>query len=87
MVDNGHLVQFSLQYRSVLRDCQEELDRRVEGEEDDDDTTDSLIQLSELMYKLELIWNLVEILLVEKNASKSGKHSRDEQNVFNIFIF
>lgn len=57
------LVKISRQYRSIIRDCQEQLDVLAE--------TASAVQArhyqaqSELLYKLELIWNLVEILYID----------------------
>ncbi|XP_040571097.1 nuclear pore complex protein Nup85 [Lepeophtheirus salmonis] len=47
------LLRISRQYRSILKDIQHRMDQ---------DTEDSL----ELLYKLELLWNLAEILLVQK---------------------
>ena len=43
-------------------DCQEQLDSDFEDE-------DSKL-LSELLYKLELIWQLAEVMFVQRNASK-----------------
>ena len=51
-LSNGHLVHVSKQYRSILRDCQERLEDNG---------------AAELLYKLELIWNLMEILHIEKS--------------------
>ena len=74
-IDNSQLVHVSRQYRSIIRDCQEQLDRLAEDEADrmsQDAGADpqAHIQQSELLYKLELIWNLVEVLMIEKTASE-----------------
>ncbi len=60
----SYLLRFSRQYRSIIRDCQEQLDANQDS--DDDPQSE---QQSELLYKLELIWNLVEILFVERQTS------------------
>jgi len=57
----GQLTNVSKQYRSVIRDCQEQLDSDFEDE-------DSKL-LSELLYKLELIWQLAEVMFVQRNAN------------------
>ena len=56
-----------------MRDCQQQLDAEAEIEATAASNTnaaskaaDFLVQQSELMYKLELIWNLVEIVCIEK---------------------
>ncbi|TRY74421.1 hypothetical protein TCAL_10429 [Tigriopus californicus] len=75
-VGRDFYLQISRQYRSVIRDCQELLDgagadpntMAVDGTGD----TPSVAQ-SELLYKLELIWNLVEVLVIEtRPVSKNG---------------
>ncbi len=54
----------SREYRSILRDCQEQVDKEIaQGR-------GQLEQQSEILYKFELIWNLIEILCIEKPASK-----------------
>ena len=59
---SGQLVNVSRQYRSVIRDCQEQLDTAFSDEESK--------LLSELLYKLELIWQLAEVLFIQRGASK-----------------
>lgn len=71
-MDNGQLVSLSRQYRSIIRDCQEQSDQLAEDEEGDDDARRNCIQQSELLYKLELIWNLIEVLMIEKSSSKKA---------------
>ena len=51
-----------------MRDCQEMLDKWSENPDVDPATKSTYVEQSELLYKLELIWNLVEILCVEKNS-------------------
>ena len=62
------LVRISRQYRSVLRDCQEHLDNQSEKANPHD--AKKFQNHSEILYKLELIWNLVEILFIEKTPCK-----------------
>ena len=62
---NGQLLRVSRQYRSILRDCQAQLDGHTAGI----DAKKSREQ-SEILYKLELVWNLAEILLIEKTPCK-----------------
>ncbi len=69
----AHLARISRQYRSVMRDCQQQLDAEAELAEDSQ-TAEELVRQSELLYKLELIWNLVEIICIEKPASKFMNH-------------
>ena len=64
-VTNEFFVTISRQYRSILRDCQEQLDSNDDTNEDKDNAAAH----SELLYKLELIWNLVEILVIERPTS------------------
>jgi len=76
VVGNAHLVRISRQYRSIMRDCQQQLDAEAEIETaaapaasasaTPPAKADFYVQQSELMYKLELIWNLVEIVCIEK---------------------
>ncbi len=61
---SSYLVNFSRQYRSIIRDCQEQLDALH-------DTDPAAAQHSELLYKLELVWNLVEIICIEKQTSEN----------------
>ena len=61
-------MRFSKQYRSILRDCQETLDRWNGNPQIDDDTKQTYVQQSELLYKLELMWNLIEVLCIEKST-------------------
>jgi hypothetical protein len=49
-----------------MRDCQEMLDKWSENPGIDTATKDTYVQQSELLYKLELMWNLLEILAIEK---------------------
>lgn len=71
-VGRDFFLQISRQYRSVIRDCQEVLDgagvdpNGMEASGDDDATR---VAQSELLYKLELIWNLVEVLVIETPAN------------------
>jgi hypothetical protein len=64
-IPGSSLVPISRQYRSILRDCQEQLDTRASSAHDDE--KERLRDFSEILYKLELLWNLMEILFVEKN--------------------
>ena len=72
VVGSAHLVRISRQYRSIMRDCQQQLDAEAEvasaaaAAASPATAADFYIQQSELMYKLELIWNLVEIVCIEK---------------------
>ena len=71
VVGSAHLVRISRQYRSIMRDCQQQLDAEAEIEAAASNAAraDFFVQQSELMYKLELIWNLVEIVCIEKPPS------------------
>ena len=64
---SAQLLRFSKQYRSVMRDCQETLDKWSENPNLDEETREAYIGQSELLYKLELMWNLIEVLCIEKN--------------------
>ena len=64
---SAQLLRFSKQYRSVMRDCQETLDKWSENSQLDEKTKETYVQQSELLYKLELMWNLIEVLCIEKN--------------------
>jgi len=57
------LVKVSRQYRSIMRDCQEQLDSLAET--GSPSLSSHYLQQSELLYKLELVWNLLEILLID----------------------
>jgi len=57
------LVKISRQYRSVMRDCQEQLDALSEN--GPPSLSGHYLQQSELIYKLELVWNLLEILFID----------------------
>ena len=65
----------SRHYRSIIRDCQEQFDVETEiaANIGDEEKARGCAQQSELLYKLELIWNLVEIICIEKNTSKDNK--------------
>ena len=65
---SAQLLRFSKQYRSIMRDCQETLDKWSENPQLSEDTKETYIQQSELLYKLELMWNLIEVLCIEKNS-------------------
>ncbi len=65
---NAQLLRFSKQYRSIMRDCQETLDRWSENPELATDVKETYINQSELLYKLELMWDLIEVLCIEKNS-------------------
>lgn len=67
-IPGSTLVSISRQYRSVLRDCQDHMDSKVDSAPDDE--KEKSRDLSEILYKLELVWNLIEILFVEKNPCK-----------------
>jgi hypothetical protein len=74
VISNDHLVRISRQYRSVIRDCQLLLDKGLESGQDENGPVSpgrisTLTQQSELLYKLELIWNLEEVLLIEKHTA------------------
>ena len=67
----SHLGRISRQYRSIIRDCQEQLDIDCERMNSVNPSNVEHNQLqSELLYKLELIWHLVEVLCIEKTSSK-----------------
>ena len=51
-----------------MRDCQETLDKWSENPSTDNNTRNTYIQQSELLYKMELMWNLLEILCIEKQS-------------------
>jgi hypothetical protein len=74
VIGNASLVSLSRQYRSVMRDCQQQLDAEAEisATASDQVQAEAYVQQSELLYKLELIWNLVEVVCIEKTASKSS---------------
>jgi len=67
-ISSAQLVRLSKQYRSILRDCQETLDKWSENPTIDQNTKNTYVQQSELLYKMELMWNLLEILSIEKNS-------------------
>jgi len=56
------LVRVSRQYRSVIKDCQEQLEQLAETGAASQ--SGHYLAQSELLYKLELIWHLVEILYI-----------------------
>jgi len=58
---SGQLANISRQYRSIIRDCQEQLDSDFNDEESK--------LLSELLYKLELVWQLAEVLFIQRSAN------------------
>lgn len=66
-IPTAQLVRISRQYRSVLRDCQEQLDQERDVEMATDEAT-SFGDQSELLYKLELIWHLIEVIYVDKSS-------------------
>ena len=68
VLSNANLVRVSRQYRSIIRDCQEEIHKDIHLSAND---VTKVQQHSELLYKLELIWNLVELLCIEKQPGKS----------------
>ena len=51
-----------------MRYCQETLDKWSENPTIDQNTKNTYVQQSELLYKMELMWNLLEILSIEKNS-------------------
>jgi len=59
------LVRVSRQYRSVIKDCQEQLEQLAETGVAAQ--ASHYLAQSELMYKLELIWHLVEILFMDSS--------------------
>ena len=63
VVQVEHLVKVSRQYRSIMKDCQEQLEQLA----DNCSSAESSCYLaqSDLLYKLELIWHLVEILYLD----------------------
>ena len=63
---NASLLRVSRQYRSILRDCQEQFDGILKSDGD----AETIRRHSEVLYKLELIWNLVEILFIERTPCK-----------------
>jgi len=62
-INTEQLVKMSRQYRSVMRDCQEQLDTL--SETGPPSLSSHYLEQSELIYKLELVWNLLEILLID----------------------
>jgi hypothetical protein len=72
VVSQATLLRFSRQYRSVVRDCLEQLSDEAASLEDqgrEEEARDAIRQ-SELLYQLELLWNLIEILCLERAASE-----------------
>lgn len=65
-VTSDQMVKISRQYRSVLRDCQEHLDTLSEtaGAAEVAGYTEQ----AEVLYKLELIWHLAEILIIDPKS-------------------
>jgi len=63
----GQLTAISRQYRSIIRDCQEQLDSAVSTGKEEEENDNRL--LSELLYKLELIWQLIEVLFIQRNPN------------------
>ena len=59
------LVRVSRQYRSVIKDCQEQLEELAERGQAGQSAHYSA--QSELLYKLELVWHLLEILYLESS--------------------
>jgi len=57
------LVKVSRQYRSIMKDCQEQLEQLAETGLASE--SGHYISQSDLLYKLELIWHLVEILFLD----------------------
>ena len=57
------LVKVSRQYRSIMKDCQEQLELLAETGMASE--SGHYIAQSDLLYKLELIWHLVEILFLD----------------------
>ena len=57
------LVRVSRQYRSIMKDCQEQLEQLAETRPAAQAA--HYLGQSELLYKLELIWHLVEILYLD----------------------
>jgi len=62
----SQLVKISRQYRSIIRDCQEHLDTLAESASAAD--VDTYTNQSEVLYKLELIWHLAEILIIDPKS-------------------
>ncbi|XP_076338478.1 nuclear pore complex protein Nup75 isoform X2 [Tachypleus tridentatus] len=58
------LVKISRRYRSVLSACVENLQNDADSAHDGETKNEYILQ-SELFYKLELIWNLCEILFID----------------------
>ena len=70
-IAHSSLARISRQYRSIIRDCQEQLDQESARALILDPSRAEHDQLqSELLYKLELIWHLVEVLCIERTSSK-----------------
>jgi len=62
-IPSDQLVKISRQYRSIMRDCQEQLDALSEKSSAMESA--SYTAECDVLYKLELIWNLAEILIVD----------------------
>jgi len=62
-ISADQLVRISRQYRSIMKDCQEQLENLSETGLASDAA--HFIAQSDLLYKLELIWHLVEILFMD----------------------
>ena len=74
-ISSSNLSRISRQYRSIIRDCQEQLDQECERINVMDPSKIEHNQLqSELLYKLELVWHLVEVLCIEKTSSGMVLH-------------
>ncbi|XP_023344077.1 nuclear pore complex protein Nup85 [Eurytemora carolleeae] len=62
-IPTDQLVKISRQYRSIIRDCEEQLNTL--SETSSAAAAAHYTAQSEMLYKLELIWNLAEILIID----------------------
>jgi len=65
-VSTDQMVKISRQYRSILRDCQEHLDTLSESAVAAE--VGGYTEQAEVLYKLELIWHLAEILIIDPKS-------------------
>ena len=72
-VSMEQLVKVSRQYRSIMKDCQEQLEQL--SERCSSSESSHYLAQSDLLYKLELIWHLVEILYLDTTPGNQSEIS------------
>lgn len=60
------LLSLSHQYRCIINACIDDLNQAADSV--NDDSSKELQEMSEIFYKVELIWNLCEIIYLEKSS-------------------